>query len=298
MPKLRFSISSPRWPKIKVPSFSLVSAVRVPGMVNLGRFIPRLAIRVGGTKALLAVLLVVTGGFGATVFMVVERTTEHTPLWPEAGAEYTLPSTIGRSLPPDPTAPADISHTLQVTLGATGARVDELFFKNLSLGKAGLTDCVSIERTSGTGWLYVDEFKLINVSAPSFDFGNAEIGTMTLAGSVDGHTQSATLDATISDVTIASSRGAGNFVADGGSVDHIVITTTNDTDVVSLTFENVHCSVGGWDLDYIRAGTFSQDAASRFGDGDGINTADYVINTTVSYRTSTDALIDTPVNVR
>ena len=267
-------------------------------MVNLGRLIPRMAIRVGGTKALLAVLLVVSLGFGATIFMVVERTTEHTPLWPEAGAEYTLPSTIGRSLPPDPIAPADTSHTLQITLGATGSRVDELIFKNMSLGKAGLTDCISIERASGTGYLYVDAFSLINVSAPSFDFANADVGTLTLAGSVDGHTQSATLDATISDVQIVSSRGAGSFTADGGSVDHIVISQTQDTDVGTLTFENVHCSVGGWDLDHIKAGTFSQDAASRFGDGDGINTADYVINSTVSYRASTDALIDTPINVR
>ena len=294
----RFTIRSPRWPTVRTPSFRLVSAIRVPGMVNLGRLIPRLAIRVGGTKALLVVLLVVGVGFGATVFMVVDRTTEHVPIWPEVGAEYALPSKIGTPLPPNVQEAIDQTHTLQVTLGATGARVDELVFKNMSLGKAGQTDCVSIERASGSGWLYVDEFALINVSAPSFDMATGRAGTLTLAGKVDGHNQSATLDATIPDVEIVSSRGAGNYVADGGSVDHIVISTTNDTDVGTLKFENVHCSVGGWDIDHVRAGTFSQDAASRFGDGDGIDTPDYVINSSVSYRTATDALIDTPITVR
>jgi len=40
------------------------------------------------------------------------------------------------------------------------------------------------------------------------------------------------------------------------------------------------------------------DATSKFGDGDGINTADFTINSTVKARTITDNLVDTPITVK
>ena len=127
---------------------------------------------------------------------------------------------------------------------------------------------------------------------------NVEVATLALAGSVDGHTNSSTLNSTISEITILSTRGSGKFVAESGAVDRIVVMFLADANISTLTFDNVKCSVGGWDLDHIKAGSISQDATSRFGDGDGINVADYVVNQTVSYRTSTDSLVDTPINVR
>ena len=54
----------------------------------------------------------------------------------------------------------------------------------------------------------------------------------------------------------------------------------------------------GWDIDYVKAGTWTQNAASRFGSGNGIDSADWVMNSTVSYKSATSGLIDTPITVR
>jgi hypothetical protein len=295
----RFSWPSIRWPVFHVPGFRLVSSIKVPPFISPGVLVPKMAIRVGGTKALLLVLLVVGGGFAAAMFMVIEKSTEHVPVWPEAGAVYSLPDKHGAPLTPDEENPADVSQTLQVNLAAD-ARISTLSFSDMDLGKAGLTDCISIERDSSntTGYLFVDELIVNGLSAPSFDLANAEIATMTLAGQTDGHTNGATLNSTISEITITSERGSGNFSAESSTVDRIIVNLLADANIGTLLFDDVRCSVGGIDLDYIKAGSFSTDAALRVGDGDGIDTADFVINSTVSFRSGTDTLIDTPITVR
>lgn len=293
------SIPSLRWPRLRLPAPRVVSTLRLPPMPNVGRYVPRFALRMGGTKAVFFSLLVVVAGFAGAMFLVIEQTAGRTPIWPDAGAAYALPSRIGTSLPPDPETPSEASQTLQVTL-ATDTRLSELTFRDMNLGKAGLTDCVSIERDSNnsSGYLWVDEFIITDVSAPSFDMAETHAATFTLAGSVDGHTNNSTLDSTITDLTIVSERGAGSFVAESGAVDRIIVMFLGDANVGVLTFDGVRCSVGGWDLDHIRAGSITQDAASRFGTGSGINSADYVIQQSVKYRVGSDSLVDTPVTVR
>ena len=299
MRKLRISMPSLRRPGFRLPALRMNSAVQVKSSFNLNRYVPKFALRLGGTKAVFGSLALVGIAFAAAMFMVIEKTTNNIPMWPEPGAAYALPSEVGLPLPPEEETPTDASQTLQVILAA-GARISELSFTNLDLGKTGLTACVTIARDSSntTGFLFIDEFVINNVSAPSFDMANVETGVLTLAGSVDGHTNSATLTSTISDITVLSTRGSGSFKAEDSVVDRIIIEFLGDADISKLSFDNVKCSVGGWDIDYIKAGSISQDATSRFGDGDGIDTADYVINSTVKYRTSTDSLVDTPITVR
>ena len=43
---------------------------------------------------------------------------------------------------------------------------------------------------------------------------------------------------------------------------------------------------------------FTVDATSRIVDGDGIDAADMIINSTVSARSITDNLVDTPITIR
>ena len=295
----RFSWPSLRWPVFHIPGFRLVSSIKVPPFISPGVLVPKMALRVGGTKALLLVLMVVGGGFAAAMFMVIEQTTEHIPVWPEAGAVYSLPDKHGEPLVPDEENPADVSQTLQVNLAAD-ARISMLSFTDMDLGKSGLTDCISIERDSSntTGYLFVDDLIINGLSAPSFDLANAEIATLSLAGQTDGHTNGATLNSTISEITITSERGSGNFTAESSTVDRIVVNFLADANISTLKFDDVRCSVGGIDLDYIKAGSFSTDSALRVGDGDGIDTADFVINSSVSFRTGTDSLVDSPITVR
>ena len=89
------SIPSVRIPRIKLPQLKLLTAVRIP--------IPKM-IRVGGARVALLSLLVVAIGFGGT-FALVMSYTDNVPTWPEAGASYQLPNTVGDRLPPDDHTP-------------------------------------------------------------------------------------------------------------------------------------------------------------------------------------------------
>ncbi len=217
--------------------------------------------------------------------------------WPKAGAEYNLPQTMGSKL--EPYEDGSESQTLKINL-ADGTRLSSLTLNNLDLGKTGLTDCIEITRAQGnsSGWLYVDNWTATGVTAPSADFANSEIANLSLAAYVDGHTVEATIDSTITDLEISSTRGSGTFTAQNSVVDRVLIVLAGDAVISTLAMTDVDCSVGGWNVDYVKAGSFTMDNTSKFGDGDGIDTADFVVNSTVKTRSFTDNLVDTPITVK
>ena len=283
------SIPSARLPQIGLPYLKLLTAIRIP--------IPKM-IKVGGFRAALMSLLVVAGGFGASFALIINGTSD-VPTWPEAGAQYTLPNINGERLAPDSETPMERSQTLKINL-ASGVRLESLTLNNLDLGKAGLTDCIEITRAQGnsSGWLYVDNWTATGVTAPSADFANAEIANLSMAAYVDGHTVEATIDSTITDLESSSTRGSGTFTAQNSVVDRVLIVLAGDAVIGTLAMTDVDCSVGGWNVDYVKAGSFTLDNTSKFGDGDGINTADFVVNATVKARVMTDNLVDTPITVK
>jgi len=274
--------------KLKLPRLPSVPLLRFP---TLGR------VRMSGWNAISLSLLAVGIGMFLTLFFVIRSTGDSVPIWPDKGAEYVLPNEIGRWLPAD--SDGRPSQTIQVNI-ADGALISELSFTNVSLGKSGLTTCFQITRDAAniTGFLFVDELILTGVSAPTFDMANTEVGTLVLAGSADGRTNGATLDNTISEQVVGSTRGAGSFAASNASADRVIISILGDANVKTLTIDNVSCSVGEFDFDWIKAGTITQDSTSRFGTGSGINSPDYVLQNTVLYRSSTDSMVDEPVTVR
>jgi len=286
-----FSIPSARWPKLNVPQLKIFSAFRIPLPTTL---------RFGSAKAGLTSLVVVGIGFVGTIFMVIAGTTSE-KLWPEAGAEYALPAIVGNPLPPDPETPALISQTLRINL-ADGVRLDKLHLKNLDLGKSGLSTSFEIARTSGvTGaWVNVGVFTITNSSAPTLDWANMEVGSLHLGAKVDGHTNSAVINSTISSLVVDSDRGSGSYVAENSTVDRVVINLNGDSGATigELIVDGVTASVGAWDFDHLKVGTLTMDSTNQFGDGSGINSASAVFNDTVKARSITDNLVDTPLKVQ
>ena len=245
-------------------------------------------------SVVLATAVVATGIF----FAVKDVASSHWD-WPEAGAEYALPQTMGSKLPKyeDGTE----SHTLQINL-ADGVRLDRLWLKNLDLGKSGLTNSFEINRTSGvTGaQVNVGNFIITNSSAPTLDWANMEIGTVVLSAYVDGHTNAIVIDSTISQLVIDSDRGAGTYVAENSVVDKIVINTNGDTGayIGEIIVDNVDSSVGAWDWDYLKIGVLTLDNTNQFGNGTGINSASAVFNSTIKSRSITDNLVDKPLKIQ
>ena len=272
------------------PALKILNALRIPT--------PKFRFDLSGFKGIGTAMGVVGVAF-ILAFTFVIAATDDTPIWPEAGAAYPLPDIQGVSLEPDPENPADANQTLKINLAAN-VRLTSLTLSNLDLGKTGLTDCIEITRAQGnsSGWLYVDNWTATGVSAPSADFANAEIANLSLGAYVDGHTVEATIDSTITDLEINSSRGSGEFKAENSVVDRVLIVLAGDAIIGNLIMTDVDCSVGGWNVDYVKAGSITMDNTSQFGDGDGINTADYTMNSTVKARIITDNLVDTPITVK
>jgi len=287
----KFSIPSARLPKLNVPQLRIWSALRIPLPTTL---------RFGSAKAGLTSLVVVGIGFAGTLFLVIAGT-DSEKLWPEAGAEYSLPNVVGNPLPPDPETPALVNQTLRVNL-ADGVRLDKLWLKNLDLGKSGLTNSFEINRTSGVTGAFVNVglFTVTNSSAPSLDWANMEVGTLAMSARTDGHTNSAVIDSTISHLVIDSDRGSGSYVAENSVVDRVIINLNGDTGATigEVIVDGVTASVGAWDWDYLKIGTLSIDSTNQFGKGDGINDPDFVVNNTVKSRSITDSLVDTPLKVQ
>jgi hypothetical protein len=242
----------------------------------------------------LATVVVATGIF----FAVKDVASSHWD-WPDAGAEYDLPQKMGTQLAKN-TDGTD-SHTLQINL-ADGVRLDRLWLKNLDLGKSGLSESFTVNRTSGvTGAMVnVGNFIITNSSAPTLDWANMEIGTISLGAYVDGHTNAIQIDSTISQLIIDSDRGAGTYIAENSVVDRIVISTNGDTGayIGEIIVDGVTSSVGSWDFDYMKIGILTMDNTNKFGDGTGINSASAVFNSTIKARSITDNLVDTPLKIQ
>ena len=286
-----FSIPSARLPKFNIPQLRFISYLHIP--------IPK-RFQVGSAKMGLMSLFVVGVGFAGTLFLVIAGTNSEM-LWPDAGAEYSLPNVEGNPLPPDAETPAMINQTLRINL-ADGVRLDKLHLKNLDLGKSGLTSAFEINRTTGvTGaWVNVGLFTITNSSAPTLDWANMEVGTLSLGAHVDGHTNNSVINSTISHLVIDSDRGSGSYVAENSTVDRVIINLNGDNGATigELIVDDVDASVGAWDFDYLKVGTLTMDNTNKFGDGSGINSASAVFNDTVKSRSITDNLVDTPIRVQ
>ena len=242
----------------------------------------------------LATVVVATGIF----FAVRDVASSHWD-WPDAGAEYDLPQKMGTQLAKN--ADGTDSHTLQINL-ADGVRLDKLWLKNLDLGKSGLSESFTVNRTSGvTGaQVNVGQFTITNSSAPTLDWANMEVGTISLAAYVDGHTNAIQIDSTISQLIIDSDRGAGTYVAENSVVDRIIISTNGDTGayIGEIIVDGVTSSVGSWNFDYMKIGILTMDNTNKFGDGTGINSASAVFNSTIKARSVSDSMVDTPLKIQ
>ena len=128
-----------------------------------------------GSKSTLKIIFftvfVAAAAVGTGMYFTVRDVVHSSWDWPKAGAEYSLPQTMGHKL--EPYEDGSESQTLKINL-ADGTRLSSLTLNNLDLGKTGLTDCIEITRAQGnsSGWLYVDNWTATGVTAPSADFAN------------------------------------------------------------------------------------------------------------------------------
>ena len=155
--KLRFIVKSRKVRVPSVPGSVGVPKVKAPGFrFSLGQ--GKVKFVIFGSVMLSG--LVVAVGLYFAVIDVSGSTYEY----PRAGAVYPdlgINETLGQQLDPYVGGTLDgvESQTLEISLAA-GARITELKFEDMELGRTGLTDCVVVQRGAGnsTGYLWADTF--------------------------------------------------------------------------------------------------------------------------------------------
>ena len=287
------------WPSLRIPH------PRLPA-ITIMSLLPTLRTRLnfGGTKVTIGALAIVAIGFTATIWVTVAGS-KHEIIFPTPGAEYELPSVVGERLPPDEQTPMTASQTLRIGF-KDKTRLDRVVLKNLDLGKADLSTAFQVTRNATTGvtgsnaYLFIGDIVITNSSAPTLAWGNMELGSVSLAPRVDGHTQEIQQDSTVTQVIIDSDRGAGTYTAQDSKVDRVIlqINGTNGASIGVLEIDNVDASVGAWAWDYIKAGSLTMDGTNEIGNGTGIDTASATWADTISARTIVDNAVDVPISVK
>ena len=267
-----------------LPIINLLNALRIPT--------PKFSFDLSGFKGVGMALGVVGLAF-ALAFSFVIVATDDTPMWPEAGAAYTLPSEVGTPLPPDPATPEQKSQTLEVKL-ADGTRLEKLEV-DLQMGKVGLTDCIAVERGAGTGYLWVDTLSMDKLTAPTLVMSASYVHQLNLSGQTDGHHTGPVQNSATADVVIESLRESGVYTG-SGRVDRLVITLLGDAYISTMTVTG-KCSVGAVDLDFLRVGTFNLTNVT-IGDDGNVNTAAGDIDSTTTVHSVSDQFTDVPITVK
>ena len=253
----------------------------------------------GGGKVVIVSMGTVALGFVASLFLLVSSGDQQIT-FPMLGAQYTAPAMVGNPIV-DAEFPADRSQTLQINIPAQ-TRLDVISLTNINLGKSGLTDAFELTGTSTSDVLTIDELIIRNSEFPSMTFDNGDIYKINATSSVvvAGHTLSPTMSSTTNDVVIGSGRGATSYVAEDMTVDRIIIrqsTTGGDVIIDKLILDGVRAWTGTFNADYFEVGTLTLENV-RIGDDGDINSADLVINSSVSVNSIADGIEEAPVFIR
>ena len=253
----------------------------------------------GGGKFVVISFSTIAIGFIASLFVLI-NSGEQQITFPMLGAQYTAPSMVGNHIV-DREFPADRSQTLQINMPAS-LRLDIVSFKNINLGKSGLTDAFQIAGTSTSDVITIETVTIKNSSFPTMDWANGNIFTVNATSSViaAGHTFSPTMASSTNDVVIGSGRGATSYIAEDMTVDRILLlqsTTGGDEIIENLILDNVNAWTGAFNSDYFEIGTLILENI-RIGDDGVINSADRVINSSVSVNTVNDGVQEEPIWIR
>ena len=282
-------------PNIKLPGFDWLNSIRLPLPGGL---------YLGGGKLLFGAFGMVIVGFLASTVLLIQSGDEDIT-YPTAGAVYTVPSRTGQPLlgyPEMGEISADRNQTLQINIPG-GARITEMKFEDISLGKAGLTNSIEVSGL-GVQKIVVDDFRITNSSFPTMTItGATRIHTITISAGVEvaGHTFTPTLSTTDTvDISIGSARGAGDYSASDMIVDRILIKVlggTGDVVIDNLIFDNVHANIGTALFEIMDIGELFM-STTQIGDDADINSADFIIGDTVKYRHMSDGTVEKPIKVQ
>ena len=262
------------------------------------------AVKIGALASFIG-LAIATGAY----FLAIEGI-DQSPTYPDAavydvGQDYRLEQKtvhVGtkNTFPDDmPT----INRAVQtLNLVVSGARIDQLNFDTISIGKAtGLENAIKVygatNGNNGTFDVECDTITIDGLEAPTFKLDNSEIHELIIQDNVaDGLSVGSTL-ASVSDIEVGSTRGAINVPsAKDSTYDRIIInSSTADSICNDLIFKDIkvfgtyaanNAATPAVYLTYVKAGKLII-KNSIIGDGTGIDAPSFIIDPTTKVTTLT-----------
>ena len=274
------------------------------------------AVKIGMAASFIG-LAIATGAY----FLAIEGI-DQSPTYPDAavydvGQDYRLQQKtvhVGtkNTFPDDmPT----INRAVQtLNLVVSGARIDQLNFDTISIGKAtGLENAIKVygatNGNNGTFDVECDTITIDGLEAPTFKLDNSEIHELIIQDNVaDGLSVGSTL-ASVSDIEVGSTRGAINVPsAKDSTYDRIIInSSTADSICNNMTFKDIkvfgtyaanNAATPAVYLTYVKAGKLII-KNSIIGDGTGIDVPSFIIapTTKVTSLTATNN-IERPTSIK
>ena len=274
------------------------------------------AVKIGALASFIG-LAIATGAY----FLAIEGI-EQSPTYPDAavydvGQDYRLEQKtvhVGtkNTFPDDMPTVNRAVQTLNLVV--SGARIDQLNFDTISIGKAtGLENAIKVygatNGNNGTFDVECDTIIIDGLEAPTFKLDNSEIHELIIQDNVaDGLSVGSTL-ASVSDIEVGSTRGAINVPsAKDSTYDRIIInSSTADSICKEMTFKDIkvfgtyaanNAATPAVYLTYVKAGKLII-KNSLIGDGTGIDVPSFIIapTTKVTSLTATNN-IERPTTIK
>ena len=278
---------------VPIPSMPGLSVPRVS-------FANRHVVRIIFFTVLLSVAAVATG-----MYFVVKDVVNATYNWPDAAIYDVTEEGLQMMGSKNPEMEdGSESQTLSIRLG-DGIRISTLRIKDSDVGRTGIAKSLDISPltagvTGALAYLWVGNLTITNSSFPTFAWENSAVGTLNVGMLCDGHTMSATVSNTVSDLELSSERLASVYEVDSTIVDRIQIhiTGNNGAYVENLIIDNLQSWNGAAFFDRMKIGTATINNSNRIGDGTGVDSASCVVNESVSARVINNTMQDRPIKVR
>tara|TARA_R110000751_G_scaffold306855_1_gene426401 strand:+ start:318 stop:1196 length:879 start_codon:yes stop_codon:yes gene_type:complete len=278
----------------KIPAFA------VPGL-------PRFGIAFGNrhvVKVIAFTVLISVAAVGTGMYFTVRDVIHATYNWPTPATYDVTEDGLQKMGQKNPKmSDGSESQTLSIRLG-DGVRISTLRIKDSDAGRTGIARSLDISpyTTAVTGaqaYLWVGNMTITNSSFPTFEWQNSEVGTLNVGMLCDGHTMSATVSNTVSDLELSSERSSSVYEA-SSTVDRIQvhITGNNGAYVDNLIIDNLDAWNGAAFFDRLKIGTLTFGNTNRIGDGSGVDSASCVVHPSVSGRIINNSIQDRPIKVR
>ena len=272
------------FPQVGVKTFNFP---RLP--VNWNLKIPYFKLEGEPKKMLLIGMSATLGGMLIAMSFIIAGT-DDTPMFPEA-ADYYAAVHQWAELEQLSVGEKRADQTMTLNLITGDARIQSIYMENLEIGKdSGLNYSMEMFGVDGntTNWFKCEKLVIDGLVAPKLEIANATAYKTIVTNNVADGNSFNVRSATVTNYQFGGTRGALDIPSiKSGDYDRILLDTTDgNTTCNTITLKDIKAYGAGVILERFQVGTLVINN-SIIGDGTGINTASFIIDSSFNSSNTT-----------